>query len=120
MGKLLDRYTRPDKTVEFTFPLSGDTIKMSRPTAGQIKALTEFSSTLEGDEDGDAKMGAKVLKTLCPDFKEEAEADIRKDIAQLEAPDRSAILPHYFELLGITKEDVWESVSRNLQKTTKN
>ena len=120
MGKLLEKYTRPEKTVEFEFPLSGDKLKFSRPSVGQIKTLQEFSATLEGDENGDAKMGAKLIKMLSPDFKEESENDIRKDIGELEAPDRGAILPFYFELLGITKEDVWESVSRNLQKTTKN
>ena len=115
MGKLLTKYTRPEKTVEFKFPLSGDTLKFNRPSVGHIKTLQEFSSTLEGDENGDAKMGAKLIKMLSPDFKEESENDIRKDIGELEAPDRGAILPFYFELLGITKEDVWESVSRNLQ-----
>jgi hypothetical protein len=120
MGKLLEKYTRPEKTVEFEFPLSGDKLKFNRPSVGQIKTLQEFGGALEGDLSGDVKMAAKVIKMLCVDLKEESEANIRKDIGELEAPDRGALLPFYFELLGITKEDVWESVSRNLQKTTKN
>ena len=120
MGKLLEKYTRPAKTVEFKFPLSGDTLHFNRPSVGQIKTLQEFSSTLEGNPNGDVMMSAKLIKMLCAEFNEESEANIKKDILELEAPDRAAILPFYFELLGITKEEVWETVSRNLQTTTKN
>ena len=40
MGKLLERYTKPTKTVELQLPLSGDKLTFKRPTVGEIKKLT--------------------------------------------------------------------------------
>ena len=65
MGKLLQKYTKPDTTVELVLPLSGDTLKFKRPSIGEIKQLQDFSSTLEGDPSADVRICAKVLKTLC-------------------------------------------------------
>ena len=120
MGKLLDKYTQPDKTVEFNFPLSNDKLNFRRPSVGDIKNLQTFISAMDGDEDTDLKMSAKILKTLCPALSEESEAGLKKDILELEAPDRAAIVPFYFELLGITEDDILDQVNRNLSTTTRN
>ena len=120
MGKLLERYTKPTKTVELQLPLSGDKLTFKRPTVGEIKKLTEFSSTLEGDSSADIKIGAKVLKNLCIELAEESERTIQQDLTELEAPDRAAILPFYFELLGIDRNEIWKSISSNLETTDKN
>ena len=45
MGKLLEKYTKPETTLEFTFPLSGDSLTFKRPSIGEIKLLQDFSST---------------------------------------------------------------------------
>ena len=120
MGKLLEKYTKPAKTVELVLPLSGDTLTLKRPSVGEIKQLTEFSSTLEGDPNADVKIGAKVLKTLCLELAEESENIIQKDLTEFEAPDRAAILPFYFELLGIDRDEIWKTISSNIETTTKN
>ena len=120
MGKLLERYTKPDTTVELVLPLSGDTLKFKRPSIGEIKQLQDFSSTLEGDSDADVKICAKVLKTLCSEFAEESEKTLKDDLVSFEAPDRAAILPFYFEMLGINRDEIWKSISQNLETTTKN
>jgi len=119
MGKLLDKYTKPETTVKFTFPLSKDTMTFKRPTIGEIKNLQEFSTGLTDDTKADAKIAAKILKLLCLDLKQESEKTLQDDVTELEAPDRAAILPFYFELLGLNKDDVWKSVSENLDTTTK-
>ena len=120
MGKLLEKYTKPDTTVELQLPLSGDKLKFKRPSIGEIKQLQDFSATLEGAADADVRICAKILKTLCADFVEESETELRKDLETLEAPDRAAILPFYFEMLGIDRNEIWKSISENLEKTTKN
>jgi hypothetical protein len=120
MGKLLQKYTKPDTTVELVLPLSGDTLKFKRPSIGEIKQLQDFSSTLEGDPNADVRICAKVLKTLCAEFADESEKTLQDDLASLEAPDRAAILPFYFEMLGINREEIWKSISQNLETTTKN
>ena len=120
MGKLLEKYTKPAKTVELVLPLSGDALTLKRPSVGEIKQLTEFSSTLEGDPNADVRICAKVLKTLCAEFADESEKTLQDDLASLEAPDRAAILPFYFEMLGINREEIWKSISQNLETTTKN
>ena len=118
MGKLLEKYTQPEQTVEFKFPLSGDTLNFRRPSLGDIQLLQEFGQTVD-DEDTTAML-AKVLKTLCVDMSEESENRLKKDLEVLEAPDRGAILPFYFELLGINRDELMEQVNRNLSQTTKN
>ena len=118
MGKLLEKYTQPDSTVEFTFPLAGDTLKFRRPSLGDIKSLQEYGTTMEGEDN--TGMLAKVLKTLCVDLAEESENRLKKDLEVLEAPDRGAILPFYFELLGINRDELMDQVNRNLSQTTKN
>ena len=120
MGKLLEKYTKPETTLEFTFPLSKDTLTFKRPSIGEIKLLQDFSSTLQGDDDADVKICAKVLKILCAEMSEESEKDLRDDLVTLEAPDRAAILPFYFEMLGIDRNEIWKSISENLETTTKN
>ena len=120
MGKLLEKYTKPETTVKFTFPLSKDTLTFKRPSIGEIKSLQEFSTGLIDDSKADAKVSAKILKLLCSELAEESEKSLQDDVTELEAPDRAAILPFYFELLGIDKDDVWKSVSANLGTTTKN
>jgi len=120
MGKLLDKYTQPAKNVEFKFPLSGDKLTFVRPSQSETKALGEFSSTMDTEDDeADIKMSAKLLKMLVPDFAKESEKDIRDDLKELEAPDRAAILPFYFELLGIERDELRRVVSENLSTTTK-
>ena len=119
MGKLLDKYTKPAKEVEFKFPLSEDKLTFVRPSQSETKALAEFSSSLIDDENADIKMSAKVLKMLVPVLKEESEKDIAKDLMELEAPDKAAILPFYFELLGIERDELRRVVSENLSMTTK-
>ena len=119
MGKLLEKYTQPEQTVEFEFPLSGDKLQFRRPTLGDIQLLQEYGTTLNEETDN-TSMLAKMLKTLCLDFAEESEQRLRKDLEVLEAPDRGAILPFYFELLGINKDELMEQVNRNLSQTTKN
>ena len=119
MGKLLEKYTQPEQTVEFEFPLSNDKLHFRRPSVGDIKSLQDFVSSMDGDTDADLKMGAKVLKTLCIELSEESENSLKKDLATLEAPDRAAIVPFYFHLLGITKDDILDQVNRNLSTTTK-
>ena len=91
MGKLLEKYTKPETTVELQLPLSGDKLKFTRPSIGEI---TEFA--------------------------DESEKTLQDDLASLEAPDRAAILPFYFEMLGINREEIWKSISQNLETTTKN
>ena len=118
MGKLLEKYTQPEQTVEFKFPLSGDTLKFRRPSIGDIKNLQEYGATIK--EDDNVSLIAKMLKTLCLDFKEESENRLKKDLEVLEAPDRGAILPFYFELLGINRDELMDQVNRNLSTTTKN
>lgn len=120
MGKLLEKYTKPETTLELTFPLSKDTLTFKRPSIGEIKLLQEFSSTLQGDDDADIKICAKVLKVLCAEMAEESETDLRTDLKTLEAPDRASILPFYFEMLGINREEIWKTISENLETTTKN
>ena len=120
MGKLLEKYTKPDTTVELQLPLSGDVLKFKRPSIGEIKQLTEFSTSLEGNPDADVRICAKVLKMLCLEFAEESEKELQEDLASLEAPDRAAILPFYFELLGINRDGIWKTISQNLETTTKN
>ena len=119
MGKLLDKYTQPAKEVEFKFPLSEDKLTFVRPSQSETKALAEFSSSLIDDENADIKMSAKVLKMLVPVLKEESEKSIGEDLAELEAPDKAAILPFYFELLGIERDELRRVVSENLSTTTK-
>mgnify|MGYP005816192753 CR=1 FL=1 len=118
MGKLLEKYTKPEQVVEFKFPLSNDKLRFRRPTLGDIQVITEFGQTV-GDKD-DMAMLAKMLKVLCLDFAEESETLLKKDLEQLEAPDRGALLPFYFELLGINRDELMEQVNRNLTTTTKN
>ena len=120
MGKLLDKYTQPAKEVEFKFPLSEDKLTFVRPSQSETKALAEFSSSLIDDENADIKMSAKVLKMLVPVLKEESEKSIGEDLAELEAPDKAAILPFYFELLGIERDELRRAVSESLSTTTKN
>lgn len=120
MGKLLDKYTKPESTVKFQFPLSRDKLTFKRPSIGEIKSLQEFSAGLKDDDKADAKISAKILKLLCVDVAQESEKSLQDDITELEAPDRAAILPFYFELLGLDKDTVWKSVSENLDTTTKN
>ena len=120
MGKLLDKYTQPAKEVEFIFPLSEDKLTFVRPSQSETKALAEFSSSLIDDENADIKMSAKVLKMLVPVLKEESEKSIGEDLAELEAPDKAAILPFYFELLGIERDELRRAVSESLSTTTKN
>ena len=120
MGKLLDKYTKPAKEVEFKFPLSEDKLTFVRPSQSETKALAEFSSSLIDDENADIKMSAKVLKMLVPVLKEESEKSIGEDLAELEAPDKAAILPFYFELLGIERDELRRAVSESLSTTTKN
>ena len=117
MGKLLEKYTQPEQMVEFNFPLSNDTLKFRRPTTGDIQVIQEFGQEV-GDEEGLAML-AKMLKILCIDFKDESENELKKDLDKLEAPDRGALLPFYFELLGINREELMEQVNRNLTTTTK-
>ena len=119
MGKLIDKYTQPEQMVEFEFPLSGDTLKFRRPSVGDIKTLQEFGSTIT-DPNDNVSLIAKILKTLCIDFANESENALKKDLEVLEAPDRGAILPFYFELLGINRDELMEQVNRNLSQTTKN
>ena len=57
---------------------------------------------------------------LCLEFAEESEKELQEDLASLEAPDRAAILPFYFELLGINRDEIWKTISQNLETTTKN
>jgi hypothetical protein len=57
---------------------------------------------------------------LCLEFAEESEKALQEDLASLEAPDRAAILPFYFELLGINRDEIWKTISQNLETTTKN
>ena len=120
MGKLLEKYTQPAKEVEFTFPLSEDKLMFARPSQSETKALAEYSSSLIDDDNADIKMSAKVLKMLVPILKDESENDIAKDLAELEAPDKAAILPFYFELLGIERDELRKAVSESLSTTTKN
>jgi hypothetical protein len=120
MGKLLEKYTKPDTTVELQLPLSGDTFKFKRPSIGEIKQLTDYSSTLEGETDADIRICAKVLKLLCPEMAGESENDLRKDLTELEAPDRAAILPFYFNMLGIDRDELYKTISQSLETTTKN
>ena len=120
MGKLLDKYTQPAKEVEFIFPLSEDKLTFVRPSQSETKALAEFSSSLIDDDNADIKMSAKVLKMLVPVLKEESEKSIGEDLAELEAPDKAAILPFYFELLGIERDELRRAVSESLSTTTKN
>ena len=120
MGKLLEKYTKPDTTVELQLPLSGDKLKFKRPSIGEIKQLQDFSATLEGAADADVRICAKVLKMLCLEFAEESEKALQDDLTMMEAPDRAAILPFYFEMLGIDRSEIWKSISENLETTTKN
>tara|TARA_Y100000310_G_scaffold305951_1_gene346669 strand:- start:2517 stop:2879 length:363 start_codon:yes stop_codon:yes gene_type:complete len=119
MGKLLDKYTQPKKTVEFKFPLSGDTLNFHRPTVGEMRSVAEFTQSLEGVTDADVKISAKVLKTLCNELSEESETMISKDIEKLEAPDRGAIIPFYMELLGMDRDQLLRAGMENLAQTTK-
>jgi len=120
MGKLLEKYTQPAKEVEFKFPLSEDKLMFVRPSQSETKALADFSSSLTDDENADIKMSAKVLKMLVPVLKDESENDIGDDLKELEAPDKAAILPFYFELLGIERDELRRAVSESLSTTTKN
>jgi len=120
MGKLLDKYTQPAKEVEFKFPLSEDTLTFVRPSQSEARAMAEFSSALDSDDmQADTKMAAKILKMLVPILKDESEKDIRDDIKKLETPDKASILPFYFELLGIERDELRKVVSQNLSTTTK-
>jgi len=120
MGKLLEKYTQPAKEVEFKFPLSEDKLMFVRPSQSETKALADFSSSLLDDENADIKMSAKVLKMLVPVLKDESEKAIGDDLRELEAPDKAAILPFYFELLGIERDELRRAVSESLSTTTKN
>ena len=57
---------------------------------------------------------------LCLEFAEESEKALADDLTMMEAPDRAAILPFYFEMLGIDRNEIWKSISENLDTTTKN
>ena len=120
MGILLDKYTQPEKMVELTLPLSKDKMKFHRPSVGETKTLSEFSQGLEKDAKADIKVAAKVLKMLCDELKEESETELRKDLETMEAPDRSAIVPFYFKMIGIDRDELLEKALANLSKTTKN
>ena len=52
--------------------------------------------------------------------KDNTVVDVRADLKLMEAPDRAAILPFYFEMLGIDRNEIWKSISENLDTTTKN
>jgi len=119
MGKLLDKYTQPKKTVEFEFPLSGDSLKFHRPTVGEMRTIAEYTQTLEGTNDADIRISAKILKMLCDELSEESENLMAKDIEILEAPDRGAIIPFYMELLGMDREALLKAGMENLSQTTK-
>ena len=120
MGKLLDKYTQPAKEVEFKFPLSEDKLTFIRPSQSEARALAEFSSALDTEDIyADIKLSAKILKMLVPLLKGESEKDIVDDLKELEAPDKAAILPFYFELLGIERDELRKVVSENLSTTTK-
>ena len=120
IGKLLEKYTQPAKEVEFTFPLSEDKLMFARPSQSEARALAEYSASLNNNDIyADIKMAAKILKMLVPELKEESEKDIADDLKELETPDKAAILPFYFTLLGIEKEELRQVVSENLSTTTK-
>ena len=120
MGKLLEKYTQPAKEVEFEFPLSGDKLTFIRPSQSEARALADFSTGLGSDDlHSERKMAGKILKLLVPEFAEESEKDIKDDLELLEAPDKGAILPFYFKLLGIERDELRNIVSENLSKTTK-
>ena len=119
MGKLLKKYTAPAKDVKFKFPLSGDSLSFRRPATSEVRALADFSATLDDDDLADTKMAAKILKMLVPEFSEESEASLRKDLDDLEVPDRASILPFYFKLLGIERDELQDAMSRSLSKTTR-
>ena len=120
MGKLLDKYTQPAKEVEFKFPLSEDKLTFIRPSQSEARALAEFSSALDTEDIyADIKLSAKILKMLVPLLKDESEKDIAEDLKELEAPDKAAILPFYFHLLGIERDELRKVVSENLSTTTK-
>jgi hypothetical protein len=53
-------------------------------------------------------------------LKDESEKAIGDDLRELEAPDKAAILPFYFELLGIERDELRRAVSESLSTTTKN
>ena len=120
MGKLLEKYTQPAKMVELKLPLSEDKLNFHRPSVGETKVLSEFSQGLEGDAKADIKLAAKILKVLCDEFKEESETELRKDLEGMEAPDRAAMVPFYFKLIGIDRDELFEKALSNLSKTTKN
>jgi|3_EtaG_2_1085321.scaffolds.fasta_scaffold45905_1 hypothetical protein len=120
MGILLDKYTQPEKMVELTLPLSKDKIKFHRPSVGETKTLSEYSQGLESDDKADVKIAAKVLKILSDEFAGESETELRKDLAAMEAPDRAAIVPFYFKLIGIDRDELLDKAIANLTKTTKN
>ena len=120
MGKLLDKYTQPAKEVEFKFPLSEDKLTFVRPTQSETRALAEFSSALDTEDIyADIKLSAKILKMLVPLLKDESEKNLADDLKELEAPDKAAILPFYFHLLGIERDELRKVVSENLSTTTK-
>ena len=56
---------------------------------------------------------------LVPLLKDESEKNIGDDLKELEAPDKAAILPFYFHLLGIERDELRKVVSENLSTTTK-
>jgi hypothetical protein len=120
MGKLLEKYTQPAKEVEFKFPLSEDKLMFVRPSQSEARAIAEFSSSLVNDDIyADIKMSAKIMKMLVPEFADESEKSIADDLKELETPDKAAILPFYFKLLGIEKEELRQVVTENLSTTTK-
>ena len=120
MGKLLEKYTQPEKMVELKLPLSEDKLSFHRPSVGETKVLSELSQGLEGDAKAAIKLAAKILKVLCDEFKEESETELRKDLEGMEAPDRAAMVPFYFKLIGIDRDELFEKALSNLSKTTKN
>ena len=119
MGKLIEKYTQPKKTVELKFPLSGDTLTLHRPSAGEMRALAEYTQGLEGATDAESKISSKILKMLCDELSEESQTELAKDIEKFEAPDRGAVLPFYMELIGLDRDQLIRAGMENLDRTTK-
>lgn len=122
MGKLSELYTKQSKQETLTLPLSKDKLVMHRPSYAEVQEIANYGMTMEDkDVDSGVKLSAFVLKLLCdkPDLSQESQVEIENDIKKWEAPDRTAIMPFYNKMLGITEDMIMQLTAESFSQRTK-
>lgn len=122
MGRLGQFYTKVESKVEVKLPLSGDIMLWHRPSEDEIRQIMTYGQTLDMERpESGVKYAAYILKMLCdkPDLKDESQADIERDLATMDAPDKNEIIPQFNELLGIKREDIQKMINDRFQQRTR-